>query len=208
MQRIEKTMPTEAVDLYTAAKESHEKVYRLTQALQQMFARADNETRANIGFACREAYKFADDSRKLIEGAGDLAERMTCLDYLQTSIDGEPIRTEYVTATPDMKVSASVPTIEKNPIGYQKLMDYLGIDPVLRDKGKVLTEEGEEETEVIKVNWNGFTSLLSRLQQAGYPMPDGIDPSATYTTYRLRYRKKKGVPLPTSKEKGDARQTN
>lgn len=192
-ERINNEMPSQAVELYETARAAHETAYKLTQALQQMLPRADNETRVNIGFACREAFKYLDDARKLAQGAAEQSERIACLDWLQSTIDGEPIKTEYVTASPDMKTQATIPTIEKNPDGYHKLMDYLGVDPILRDKGKVLTAEGEEETEVVKVNWNGFVSLLTRLQAAGYPLPDGIDTNATFTQYRLRYRRKKGV---------------
>lgn len=103
---------------------------------------------------------------------------------------GDPIRTENVTATPDMKVNASIPTFEKQPFQYAELMTYLGVDSCLWDKGVVLTELGEEHTEVVRVHWPGFQSLITRLKAQGLPLPNGIDPNATFTEFALRMRKK------------------
>lgn len=155
-------------------------------------------TLADVAVILAEAEKFAEDTNKEIKAFRKTMERLTVMKYLQDAtlvMQGEPIRTEYVTATPEMKTCAKIPEADKQPEEYAALMTYLGIDPVLWDKGKVLTELGEEETEVTKINWPGFQSLVTRLQAAGLPLPDGIDPAKTYQLFSLRMRKRKGLPI-------------
>jgi hypothetical protein len=153
------------------------------------------EERANVAYACNQAEKFASDTRKMIAATEEICEKLVCLAWAQDiNNTGEPVRTEYVTATPDVKPCAKVPKFDKEPDKYAALMRWLGIDPVLWDCGEVLTENGQQDTEVVRVHWPGFQALVGRLASAGYPLPDGIDPNATYMLYSLRYKKRKELP--------------
>lgn len=173
---------------------AHAEIYDLLgQIRKSVNAELECEELADIAIFCREAESHLDDMRKEVKKTKELCEKLCCLRYLEDAtrmMKKEPIRTEYQTASPEMSTFARIPTIEKDPEGYTKLMTYLGIDRQLWDYGEILTENGKEHTEVVKVNWPGFMALLTRLKAEGLPLPDGIDPNATYVEYKLRMKKK------------------
>lgn len=189
-------MHKKAQDIYRIAREAHEEIYKLLVELTAVVPNNSNEENVDIVYAMREAEKFVDDTRKDINKLKKLAEQVVCLKWASmphTSKTPKNIKTPYCTGTPEPKVCAHIPTVEKNPKEYGALMDYLAIDPMLRDIGPVISDLGKEETEVVKVNWPGFQSLINRLVANGCPLPDGIDPNETYTLYEVRCLKKLGV---------------
>lgn len=183
-----------AQKLYADVRELHERIYKDLQALQAIALAGDLEEMADSIYALKEAKKFAEDTEKDIGKLQKMLCDMFCLKYTQCD-DGnaESIRTDYCTATPNPRVCAHIPSYEKQPEEYKALMTYLGVDPVLWDTGKVLTENGEESTKVVDVHWPGFTALLSRLAGSGHPLPPGIDPEKTYMLWNVTIRKKKGI---------------
>lgn len=200
-------LPINAEKLLRKAMEAHRDIYNaLATVKQSVTSESSCEDLAEYALALRESEKHLDDLRKEVKGYGNNVERLACLRYMEDAsrvMKGEPIRTDMVTATPDMKVNASIPTFEKQPFQYAELMTYLGIDSCLWDKGKVLTELGEEHTEVVRVHWPGFQSLITRLKAGGHQLPDGIDPNATFTEFALRMRKKGASLLSKTMEVDD-----
>lgn len=180
-------------DCYRTAKAAHEALYIRLQQIRQTLASQTLEGLADIAYALRESEKYLQDIRKENTATAETAERLCCLRYLEDASNVEPIRTEYCTATPDMKTCAKVPNLKNDPKGYASMMQWLGIDPILWDQGEIETESGKEDTEVVSVHWPGFTALLGRLAANGLPLPDGIEVDATYHLYKLRIRKRKGV---------------
>lgn len=189
-------MPAECKALYSGSRKSHEDLYRLSQVINGAIPAADLETLCNIAHALRQSNKYIEDLRKTLTAIERFAERLACMRYIQDG-DNEKqanVKTEYVTATPDVTYCASIPTLERDAEAYHSLMSYLGIDPVLRDQGIIQNEDGTRDyTEVIKVHWPGFQSLMNRLAAAGIALPDGIDPEKTYTEYKLRLRSRKEI---------------
>lgn len=187
-------LPINAERMLRKAMEAHRDIYNaLATVKQSVTSESSCEDLADYAIALRETEKHLEDIRKEVTAYLTNVERLTCLRYLEDAsrvMKGEPIRTENVTASPDMKVCAKIPTFEKDPVNYEKLMDYLGIDPCLRDRGKFLTDLGEEYTEVVRVHWPAFQSLCTRLKAGGHQLPDGIDTEATYTQFALRMRKR------------------
>lgn len=187
-------LPYNAEFLLRKAVTAHREIYNaLATVKQSVTSESSCEDLADFAVALREAETHLEDIRKEVTGYMQNVERLACLRYLEDAsrvMKGEPIRTAMVTATPDMKVCASIPTFEKQPAQYAEMMTYLGIDECLWDKGKYLTDLGEEHTEVVRVHWPGFQCLNTRLKAQGLPLPAGIDPNATYTQFALRMRKK------------------
>lgn len=173
---------------------AHAEIYESLGAIKRSVNKdATCEELADVAVALREAETYLKDVRVEVTKLKEYTEQVCCMLYLEDAarmMKQEPIRTDLVTASPDMKVAARIPTFEKDPVNYVKLMTYLGIDECLWDRGTMLTELGEEHTEVISVHWPGFTSLCTRLKAKGLPLPDGINPDATYTQFTLRMRKK------------------
>jgi hypothetical protein len=186
-------------EIYKECRDVHEKLMRKVLDLKAGFPTDSEKDLADTAFALREAEEHLDAIRKDIKAVGELAEKHCCVKYLTNPkyianpAKAEPVRTDYCTASPDMAVCASVPTFKKTPEQYQLLMDFLGVDPNCRDQGEIEMEDGTiADTEVLRVHWPGFQSLCTRLQRQGIALPDGINPDATYTLYKLRIRQRKG----------------
>lgn len=182
-----------ATEIYALVRNAHEEIYKRLQQLAPQLQTMPPEELADVAYALRHCFeKWLPDCTKETKRVAHIAELLACQLRL-TALNPDSIKTEYCTAAPALNTMAVIPTRKKDPDGYEKLMNYLGIDLNLRDRGKVLFREGEIETEVVKVHWPGFVGLLTRLAANGYPMPDGIDPNKTYTEYRLNIRSRKGV---------------
>lgn len=177
-----------AQEIYQLAKDAHEMILTRCIELRRTMVNQTAPTNVNCAYALRESLALIEDTAKQAKQIKELLERLVCLRIIEAG-NADPIKTEYCTATPDVKICAAIPTFEKDRTSYEKLMTYLGIDPVLWDTGKFLTELGEIETEVVKVNWPGFQDFITRLAAEGSPVPDGIDASKCYSIYRLLMRK-------------------
>lgn len=178
---------------FEVARFAHEEIYKSLQAARSVAQGVELEELVDIAYACREINKFVESLDKEVRGLDKFVERIGCLKWLQMVDGPDNIQTEYATATPDMRTCAKIPSVEADPAGYHKLMDYLGIDPVLRDAGDIETEHGKESTEVVRVHWPGFQTLVNRLNREGFQLPEGINPAANYTDYKFRIRGRKKI---------------
>lgn len=132
---------------------------------------------ADAAFAMREIYNYLDDLRKEVKANKELCERMTCLLWARTST-GDPVRTPFVTATPCIKMTASIPKRSTNLEAWEALMRFLKIPEELWSE------------EVVRPHWPSFVEYTSKLLEQGKPLPDGIDPNKTYPVYSLTLRGK------------------
>lgn len=175
-------------------RHNHEEVYKLLREHQAMIPSESVKELTDAAYAYREMEKYIDDIRKEVKATRERCEKTAALIHLRDlGVTSDKIETEYCSARINTRQMSSIPTFERKPEEYNKLMDFLGVDHNLRDQGKILTDQGEIETEVVKVNWQGFTDLLTRLAANGFPLPDGIDTKATFIEYSLHIRKRKGV---------------
>jgi len=183
--------------IYTEAINAHAAAYLKLQSVKAALPAATLNQLCNIAYALRETTKYIEDLRKELIAIEKFAERLACMRFIQdgekTVRKKENIKTEYCTCTPAVNICAAIPKADKSPDEYNALMNWLGIDPVLRDQGEIETDRGIEDTEVVRIHWPGFQCLLNRLNSQGIALPDGIEMDKTYTEYKLRIRKKKGV---------------
>jgi hypothetical protein len=176
-------MLTDFQQLYKRVSDDFKETYALLSALGKRCEHLnDMQELADGALACREVYRLADDTRKEVDKLRKLCERMACLLWVKDS-DGEPIRTRFCTATPDVKIIASIPKRTTRPDDYARLMTHLGI-PV---------EMWDRDIEVVRPHWPGFVDYISKLTAQGLPMPPGIDPDRTYPEYHLRTRRTRDV---------------
>jgi hypothetical protein len=173
------------VELYRRAKSFHEQAYRITSELQSAVRQCrSQEDLADDVYAIRQATKFVEDARKEMGKLERLAEKMCCALWVQAGL-GDPISTRHCSASPDVKMMASLPNRHTQPEAYEKLMRHLGVP-------ESLWRDGDHAS--VEIHWLGFTDMLSRDLAAGRPLPPGIDPEKTYPEYRLSpVRGKMGV---------------
>jgi hypothetical protein len=70
-----------------------------------------------------------------------------------------------------------LPSRKKNPQEWATLMRHMGVS------------EDLIETQLVDLRWPAFQEFVQRLQEQGKPMPPSVDPSRSYTEYKLRLRK-------------------
>lgn len=167
--------------MYVQAKKAHDEIYRLIALLKPEVEKCRRkEELVDYAYALYEAHKFIDD----LEGeVRRLKERAICLAdalWVQEST-GESIRTDYCTATPDIKMAANIPSQKRDPEAFDAFMQHLGIKPELY-KG---------ESEVVRPHWPGLVEYVSALISQGKPLPPGVNMEKKYPVYKMSFRKKK-----------------
>lgn len=176
-------MRPELARLYRETRALHAGITRALMGVEEAIKTASDEAdMADIAYALREIADFADHIRKQCNVQQKLAEKMACVLTVCITQSAEPIRTEYCTATPDVRPIVSVPRRSTHPKEFEALMNYLGVP-------KRLWEGGDHA--VVKPHFPGLVDLLAKEQQDGKPLPPGIDPNKVYQDYKLNIRKRK-----------------
>lgn len=185
--------------LYVLIRTAHQQFVKLMQSAHEALdaTRKTDEGAAdcvNLANCCRQSKKYLAEMTKDIAAMEAELERLVCMHILSDiSNENAKIETEYCVATADIGHNYVVPTFDKDPEQYAKLMEWLGVDPGLWDRGKELTEEGENATKVLDLHWPGFQYLCKRLKQNGYNPPPGVDPERAYPVYKLGIRTRKPI---------------
>jgi hypothetical protein len=138
----------------------------------------DIKEMADLTYVLRLFDDVVHDMHKRTAATKDLSDRLLCLMWAKTG-SSEPIRTEYCTITPRIKMAANVP--KKGSPEYKALMLSLGVS-----NPEVL------ECEALRPHWPGLTDYITARLTEGKPVP-GVDMSSTYPVYGTTLLKKKGV---------------
>jgi len=169
--------------MFQTALDAYNDLYeRVSEIKRESATCADLEELADIAYAFRETHKYLADIASETKRAQEAVEKLTCLLWVNTS-DGGTIRTKHCSATPQMKLTASIPKKHSHPERHSKLMGHLGVPEKLW-KG---------DLELVRIHWPSFVEYTSALEEQGKSLPPGIDADKTYTVYRLRIVKKRNV---------------
>lgn len=173
-------MHTSAKLLYIAAKKVHEKLYtELLSVRKDLETETDERELADLSFALRECESLINDVRKELSKTLLKAKYMTCLRWTASQMvkqDGQPIRTSYVTATPDIKMYVPFPA-KMGKEGWEEFNEYLGIP------GEVY------EKDLMRPNYPAMVEYCTKLVRDGKPLPPGLDPSKQQPQHDLKMRK-------------------
>lgn len=165
MREIEKSV-------YAEAMRAHEAAYpKLIAAKNNM--PTDAEGMADVVYALKQASALFEDMRKETDKVVKFAEQLCCALWLRG--DGQPIRTEYCTGSPDVKQTAQTP--KPGTDEYAMFCDYFGIDP----------------NAPFRPHWPTVLEKISQLIAEGKPLPPGCDPSKQWTIFSVSVRKKKAI---------------
>lgn len=186
-------MKTELVQLFRAIRllySDHRP--KLTRLDAEIRVSRDLGELADITYALKEYAKLLEALRKTVAAETRMAERMACMLWMQGE-STEPIRTDFVTASPRISISAKLPTRRKHPEDFAKLMEFLKIP---REHWDV----DEEESVVVDIHFKGFAAMISDRAAKGLPLPPGVDPKQTMSEYFLTCRGKKEVDIDMPKD--------
>lgn len=142
---------------------------------------------ADTAFAMREISQLADHIRKRAEAIQALAEQLACMLALR-DMDGEAIRTDYVTATPHVQQVARVPN-SREPERYRLFMEHLGVPEELWHR-PTTDHDVLEKKEIVRLHWPGVLQYLTECAEQGLPVPPGMKSDLTYAKYSLRMKRK------------------
>lgn len=182
-------MHERALQLCYDVKEAHKKLYEAITTLREFAGETGSMLElADIAYSLHVCEKFVVDSKKELGAFRTLLDRLICAIWTETKIH-EPIRTAHVTCSPDIKMMAKIPSRHKDPEGFKKLMEFLGLDRELWDKE-------EEDHLPIHIHYPGMIDYLSNLAAQGRPLPDGVDPGSMYPVYKTRLRPRKEIVAP------------
>lgn len=174
-------MHENAKQVYAQAKRCFEETYALLVETKEYFERCnDMDELADVTYAMKQSEKFLKDLSSTLKKQRENLERIACLLWVKRNV-ADPIKTDYVTATPNLKTMASLPTKKGDPEGYAALLKWLGI------------REDVSEDDAVRPHWPGMVEYLTKLMEEGKPLPPGIDPGKTYPMYTLSHRKRKEI---------------
>lgn len=167
-----------------------EKLYReayneLAISAEELYEERSLEELADTTYALREAGELINRLRIRVEALKTEIEAKACTIAVESG-EIDPIRTEYCTATPDMKISVSVPKRRKEPEAYAELMTALGVPRELWDRGV-------ENSPAVDLHYPGLVEMVTERAAAGLPLPPGVSPDRTKTMFRLAIRRRRGI---------------
>lgn len=171
-----------AIEAYKKAQAAHAEIYTLLKQLREFTEScSDAHEHADTAIAMREIAKFMNDSRKDATVLKELAEKIGCAIWIRDG-KSEPIRTDYVTASPDVTMITSLP--KRGTPEYGEMMKFMGVPEELWC----------EESDAVRAHWPGFVKLMSDRLAAGKPLPPGVRTDKTYPRYEFKpLRSKKKV---------------
>jgi hypothetical protein len=168
------------------SRKVHADLYTELNVLREAVLKcADVNEIADAAYVLRETEKFFKDLEKEARLLREHIERMACIIWVQAG-DPAPIRTEYCSAKPDVKMMVSLPKRKQDPAGYAELMTGLGIP-------RGLWDIPSEQHAPIEPHWPGMIDYVSSLMEQGKPLPGGLDPTKTYSIYKLQITRRKEV---------------
>jgi hypothetical protein len=182
-------MPVSAARVFTEVKHAHEQIYTALKALKSLAAQSGSITElANIAHAINQSQKLTADTDKDIRMFLETVKKALCVLWVQSDLSGEPapIKTDYVTATPSVKMVLSVPSRKTDFASYAKLMTHLGVPQHLWDMP-------EGQSVVADVHYPGFVDYVSSLVEQGAPLPPGCDPAKLSPVYKVVLNSRKEV---------------
>jgi len=162
--------------LYKDFRDAQEALYSAIPGLRAAIPTMSLEELADLAYAMREINTLVKDAATMSNGTRETAEQVGCVIAIKDSVT--KIRTEHVTATPQLRMIAAVP--KKGTPEFGALMEFLGVDEQLSSGTKP----------IVDINWHGYVEYLTNAMQEGKPIPPGVDIDRTYPKYSFRLTKK------------------
>lgn len=161
--------------LFAQARAAHYRMCELTQELQrELVSSADLSELADAVFALRKSEDLLEDARKECGVLLTLMEKVTCLRWLADQTQKhEPIRTEYCTASPDVKQTVKTP--RKDTPEYGQLLAHFGVPAGVP----------------FAPHWPSMLKRIDADLAAGKPLPPGCDPNEMLQVCVVRTLKRK-----------------
>jgi len=171
-----------ALSLYKQIRDTHHSVFTELSRLRDVVRASLNlEEICDCIALLKKAEELVKDTRTEISKSYSKLEEVACKLYVLGGQLGEPIRTEWVTASPGSKTLPKIPTYKDNPEAYTKLCKHFGLSDELI------------QTQAFRPHWPGLVEIVTACEEQMKPLPPGISKDGLLTQYTVTCRWKSGV---------------
>jgi len=143
------------------------------------------EEMTDVVYILRECNELIENMRKEADSCSNHVQQMTCVKWATAHINdptkADPIRTELCTGTPEIRQAPHVPNPRSEPEEWAKVCKFFGIP--------------DNAQGLVRLHWPSISTAVTKMLAEGKPLPDGVDPSRTYTVHKLRCMAKRGHSL-------------
>ena len=121
------------------------------------------------------ALKAIESLRKAISKAKQTLERQVCIQWVATN-NPDPIRTELVTASPNVAVMTPIP--KKGTEDYDAFCTYFEIPDEVK------------ANELFRPYWPSLKNYFEKCGNEGKPLPEGINMAKAYNVFSVSLRRR------------------
>lgn len=172
MKQCYKTYYAKVFSAFESIKESY------IELLSDIQSEESTDELTDAAYVFNQAAALLHELQKNATATHEHLEKIVCARWVRES-DGEPIRTEYCTATPKVGQCAKFP--KKGEPDYVTFLTDLGVPADIVGK------------DVLRPHWPGVVEHITSLAVTGRPMPKGLETDKVYSVFSLTIKKKKGI---------------
>ena len=174
------TTREQALSIYAHIRSAHHQAFVEMDRLKTLVGKE-----LEVGATC-DAIGVLKRSEELLKSASyevnqaiKQLSKVACALYLRDGNTGEPVRTEWLTATPDTKSVPTLPKRDKDPEKYAAMAEFFGVP--------------QSAWGVFRPHWPDMKEYITQCEAESKPLPPGIDADTLKTEYVVICRWKKDV---------------
>ena len=139
-------------------------IIRMKKSVQPMLAAGDIKGLADLNYCVKVCEKMMDELRKAYKNVRGSSEQSVCFLWIkQEEGNRGPVRTEYCTVSPDLRIVPKVPSARQDPGAYVEFCMELGLPQDVAEFG------------VFSVAWPELVEYTTWLATQGQPLPKGAE---------------------------------
>ena len=150
-------------DLYRRTADFHKQLIQELEGLMSTAIKCTSlEDLANIRFITWHLERLGNDIKKKINKLDQLVIKATAMRWINSSLNGEPIRTEYATFSPSITGVPRLPNRKEEPEKYNDCLRAMGVP------------DEAINTESVTIHWPALKDYIESLAEAGKPLPEAF----------------------------------
>jgi hypothetical protein len=135
------------------------------------------EELADLAFSFERIQELLKDLEQEAKRVSYKAQVTACAKWMADEDKKPKIQGSLCTAEPDVKMTANIPSRNKEPERYEELMGWFGMPPEIEP--------------YFRLHWPTFGEYITQLAHEAKPLPAGIRPGKTQATPILKMRKRR-----------------
>lgn len=162
--------------------------YKLVERLRRGVRDADTgltqQDRADLIFLLKRTAEYWDDLRKETNRVTQMLENILGTVHVAQASSEKSVKGNLATCTVRLEQQPRIPSPNKEPERYGKVMQALGV-----------TNDETIQRGALRLHWPSIVEWCTECSSEGKPMPGGLDPSDNEAAYKTTTRKRADVDL-------------